>query len=235
MLFCENSTARCFQLGQIGHFQHFKRVKSGYVSYMLVSVNGGEDGLNLHPSLPLGCKDFATLYANEKGIMGGYTIRVLQFLVLVRCLISIFLMSTFNIFFEPIVQHHSFATPTSLFTKIDKVESISQCMEQSTTKMNPVVIKELNSYTMLFLIQFGTRLYTGQAYTYLHEIANSSYTSNVAHVPVGLYWHIGLAPGCIYYTTLYVRSKGIVCGFKLNFIVPVHCLISIGFACTIKS
>jgi hypothetical protein len=31
VLFCENSTARCFHLDQIGHFQHFKKVKSGYV------------------------------------------------------------------------------------------------------------------------------------------------------------------------------------------------------------
>jgi hypothetical protein len=76
VLLCENSTARCFHLDQIGHFQHFKGVQSGYVSYMLVSINGGEDSLDLHPSLPLGCKDFTTLYAKEKGIMGGYTISV---------------------------------------------------------------------------------------------------------------------------------------------------------------
>ncbi|WJX40800.1 ent-kaurene synthase [Trifolium repens] len=82
VLFCENSTARCFHLDQIGHFQHSKGVQSGYVSYMLVSINGGEDSLDLHPSLPLGCKDFTTLYANEIGIMGGYTIRALKFLVL---------------------------------------------------------------------------------------------------------------------------------------------------------
>jgi hypothetical protein len=199
---------------------------------MLVSINGGEDSLDLHPSLPLGCKDFTTPYAKEKGIMGGYTIRVLKF-VLVCCLISIFLKLTSNIFFEPIVQHHSFATTTTLFTETDKVESIPQCMERSTTKMDHVVIKELNSY-VLFLIEFGHRLYTGQADTYLHEIANSSYTSNVTHVLVGLYWHIGLAPGCIYYTTLYDRSKGIVCCFKLNFIVPVHCLISIGLLAQLK-
>jgi hypothetical protein len=130
------------------------------------------------------------------------------------------------------VQHHSFATATTLFTETDKVESIPQCMERSTTKMDHV-IKELNSY-ILFLIEFGPRLYTGQAYTYLHEIANSSYTSNVTHVLVGLYWHIGLALGCIYYTTLYDRSKGIVCCFKLNFIVPVHCLISIGLLAQLK-
>jgi hypothetical protein len=37
------------------------------------------DGLNLNPSLALVCKDFTTLYANGKGILGGYTIRVLQF------------------------------------------------------------------------------------------------------------------------------------------------------------
>ncbi|WJX89586.1 ent-kaurene synthase [Trifolium repens] len=198
VLLCENSTARCFHLDQIGHFQHFKGVQSGYVSYMLVSINGGEDSLDLHPSLPLGWKDFTTLYAKEKGIMGGYTIRV------------------------------EISCPET-----DKVESIPQCMERSTTKMDHVVIKELNSY-VLFLIEFGHRLYTGQADTYLHEIANSSYTSNVTHVLVGLYWHIGLAPGCIYYTTLYDRSKGIVCCFKLNFIVPVHCLISIGLLAQLK-
>lgn len=31
VLFCENGTGRCFHLDQIGHFQHFKKVKSGYV------------------------------------------------------------------------------------------------------------------------------------------------------------------------------------------------------------
>jgi hypothetical protein len=85
VLFCENSISRCFHLDQIGHFQHFKRVKSGYVSYMMVSICGGEDGLNLHPSLPLGWSDFTTLYAKEKGIMCGFK---LNFIVPAHCLIS---------------------------------------------------------------------------------------------------------------------------------------------------
>jgi len=36
------------------------------------------DGLNLHPSLALVCKDFTTLHANGKGILGSYLLRVLQ-------------------------------------------------------------------------------------------------------------------------------------------------------------
>jgi hypothetical protein len=85
VLFCENGTARCFDLDLIGSFLHFERVKSGYVSSMLVSINGGEDGLNLHLSLPLGWPDFTTLYANEKEVMCGF---ILNFILIIHCLIS---------------------------------------------------------------------------------------------------------------------------------------------------
>jgi hypothetical protein len=94
--------------------------------------------------------------------------------------------------------------------------------------MDPAIMKELNIYSRLFLIGLGTRFYS-QGYTHVYEIAKSSNTTDITYVLVILYLHTSLATGCTYFTPLHARSKGIEDSFHLNFIVPVHCLISIGF------